>query len=148
MSNQRSQQIKTYHHVHLLVALRLAMEQFGNASDDADMLLVQTSFQIADTYATVMIAEYTDLLVLLYKAHSHEIAMMSISYLDEPTPAIFRYAKKTPVHVCATTFFSHMLMGQCDTTARMYDISKNVPLKRIIYLPMTRSCRMRGTSGA
>ena len=77
-------------------------EQFGKASDDADVLL----FQIADTYA-----------------------------------------KKTPVRVCATTFFSHMLMGQCDTTARMYDISKNVPLKRI-YLPMTRSCRTRGTSGA
>ena len=55
--------------------------------------------------------------------------MMSISYLDEPMPAILRYAKKTPVRVCATTFFSHMLMGQCDTTARMYDISKNVPLE-------------------
>ena len=97
-----------------------------------------------------MIAEYTDLLVLLlYKAHSREIAIMFISYLDEPTPAIFRDAKKTPVRVCVTTFFSHMLMGQCDTTARrsMYDISKNVPLKRI-YLPMTRSCRTRGTSGA
>ena len=39
-------------------------EQFGKASDDADVLLVQTSLQIADTYATVMIAEYTDLLVL------------------------------------------------------------------------------------
>ena len=34
-------------------------EQFGKASDDADVLLVQTSLQIADTYATVMIAEYT-----------------------------------------------------------------------------------------
>ena len=131
-----------------ICALHCAVyEQFGKASDDADVLLVQTSLQIADTYATVMIAEYTDLLVLLlYKAHSHEIAMMSISYLDEPTPAIFRDAKKTPVRVCAT-FFSHMLMGQCDTTARMYDISKNVPLKTI-YLPMTRSCRTRGTSGA
>ena len=40
------------------------MEQFGKASD-ADALLLQTSLQIADTYATVMIAEYTDLLVLL-----------------------------------------------------------------------------------
>ena len=57
--------------------------------------------------------------------------MMSISYLDEPTPGIFRDAKKTPVRVCATTFFSHMLMGQCDTTARLYDMSKNVPLKRL-----------------
>ncbi len=57
--------------------------------------------------------------------------MMSVSYLDEPRPEIFRYAKKTPVRVCATTFFSHMLMGQCDTTARMYDISNNVPLKRL-----------------
>ena len=124
------------------------MDQFGKTSDDADVLLVHTSLQLADTYATVMIAEYTDLLVLLlYKTHSHQIAMMSISYLDEPTPAIFRYAKKTPVRVCATTFFSHILMGQCDTTARMYDISKNAHLKRI-YLPMTRSCRTRGTSGA
>ena len=71
--------------------------------------------------------------------------MMSVSYLDEPRPEIFRYAKKTPVRVCATTLFSHMLMGQCGTTARMYDISKNVPLERI-YLPMTCSCRTRGTS--
>ena len=35
------------------------------ASDDEDVLLVQISLQIADTYATVMIAEYMDLLVLL-----------------------------------------------------------------------------------
>ena len=45
--------------------IALAMEQFGKTSDDADVLLVQTSLQIADTYATVMIAEYTDLLVLM-----------------------------------------------------------------------------------
>ena len=43
-------------------------EQIGKASDDADVLLVQTSLQIADTYATVMIAEYTDLLVLLLQS--------------------------------------------------------------------------------
>ena len=49
------------------------MEQFGNASDVADVLLVQTSFQIADTYATVMIAEYTDVLSFCYKAHSHHV---------------------------------------------------------------------------
>ena len=45
--------------------ITLATEQFGKTSDDADVLLVQTSLQIADTYATVMIDEYTDLLVLL-----------------------------------------------------------------------------------
>ena len=45
--------------------IALAMEQFGKTSDDADVLLVQTSLQIAYTYATVMVAEYTDLLVLL-----------------------------------------------------------------------------------
>ena len=127
--------------------ITLAMEQFGKTSDDADVLLVQTSLQIADTYATVMIDEYTVFLSFCYKAHSHQTAMMSIPYLHEPTPAIFRYANKTPVRVCATTFFSHMLIGQCDTTARLYNINKNVPLKRI-YLPMTRSCRTRGTSGA
>ena len=66
-----------------------------------------------------------------YKAHSHQIAMMSIWYLDETTPAIFRDAKKKPVRICATTFFLPMLMGQCDTTASLYDISKNVPLKRL-----------------
>ena len=57
--------------------------------------------------------------------------MMSISYLDEPTPAIFRDAKKISVRVCATTCFSHMPVGECDTTARLYGISKNVPLKRL-----------------
>ncbi len=41
-------------------------EQFGKASDDVS--LVQTSLQIADTYATVMIAEYTDNLVLLLQS--------------------------------------------------------------------------------
>ena len=120
-------------------------EQFGKASDEADVLLVQTSFRLL-THMQQLWSPNTRIFVsFCYKAHSHEIAMMSISYLDEPTPAIFRDAQKTPVRICATTFFSHMLMGQCDTTARMYDISKNVPLKRI-YLPMTRSCRTRGTS--
>ena len=37
--------------------------------------------------------------------------MMSISYLDEATPAIFRYAKNISVRVCATTCFSHMPSG-------------------------------------
>ena len=45
--------------------IALAMDQFGKTSDDADVLIVHTSLQLADTYATVMIAEYTDLLVLL-----------------------------------------------------------------------------------
>ncbi len=45
--------------------MALAMEHFGKASDDADVLLAQIYIQIADTYLTVMIAEYTDLLVLL-----------------------------------------------------------------------------------
>ena len=45
--------------------IALAMKQFGKASDDTDVLIVQTSLQIADTYATVMIAEFTDFLVLL-----------------------------------------------------------------------------------
>ena len=90
-----------------ICALHCAVyEQFGKASDDADVLLVQTSLQIADTYATVMIAEYTDLLVLLlYKAHSHEIAMMSISYLDEPTPAICQ--EDTGPCLCHNILFAH-----------------------------------------
>ena len=60
MSNQRSQQIKTYHHVHLRVALRWLW-----SNSVWHLMLVQISLQIADTYATVMIAEYMDLLVLL-----------------------------------------------------------------------------------
>ena len=134
-----------------ICALHCAVyEQFGKASDDADGLLVPTSLQIADTYATVMIAEYTDLLVLLlYKAHSREIAMMFISYRTNQRQQYSEMPRRHRSVFVSQTFFSHMLMGQCDTTARrsMYDISKNVPLKRI-YLPMTRSCRTRGTSGA
>ena len=95
------------------------------------MLLVQTSLQIADTSVTVTITESRIFLSFCYKAHSHQVAMMSISYLDEPTLAIFRDAKKISVRVCATTCFSHMPVGQCDTTARLYGISKNVLLNRL-----------------
>ena len=148
MSNQRSQQIKTYHHVHLRVALRWLW------SNSVWHLMMRTCCLSRHPFRSLTHMHSYDrrihariFLPFCYQAHSHQIAMMSISYLDEPTPAIFRDAKKTPVRGCATTFFSHMLMGQCDTTARLYDISKNVPLKRI-YLLMTRSCRTRGTSGA
>ncbi len=107
-----------------ICALHCAVyEQFGKASDDADGLLVPTSLQIADTYATVMIAEYTDLLVLLlYKAHSREIAMMFISYrtnqrqqysemprrhrsvfVPQHSFRTFLWGSVTPLHVCTTS---------------------------------------------
>ena len=92
-----------------ICALHCAVyEQFGKASDDADVLLVQTSLQIPDTYATVMIAEYTDLLVLLYKAHSHEIAMMSI-YIYGRTNAsnIQRCQEYTGPCLCHNILFAH-----------------------------------------
>ena len=147
MSNQRSQQTKTCHHVHLRVALRWLWTNSVRHLMMRTRCFSRHPFRSLTHMQQLCSPNTRIFLSFCYKAHSHQIAMMSISYVDEPTPAIFRYAKKTPVRVCATTFFSHMLMGQCDTTARMYDISKNVPLE-IIYLPMTCSCKTRGTSGA
>ena len=92
-----------------ICALHCAVyEQFGKASDDADVLLVQTSLQIANTYATVMIAEYTDLLVLLlYKAHSHEIAMMSIVPGRTNASNIQRCQEDTGPCLCHNILFAH-----------------------------------------
>ena len=126
-----SQQTKTYHHVHLRVALRWLWSNSVRHLMMRTCWLSRHPFRLLTRMQQLWSPNTRIFLSFCYKAHSHQIAMMSISYLDEPTPAIFRDAKKTPVRVCATTFFSHKLMGQCDTSARLYDISKNVPLKRL-----------------
>ena len=109
MSNQRSQQTKTYHHVHLRVALRWLWTNSVRHLMMRTRCFSRHPFRSLTHMQQLCSPNTRIFLSFCYKAHSHQIAMMSISYVDEPTPAIFRYAKKTPVRVCATTFFSHVI---------------------------------------
>ena len=101
-------------------------EQFGKASDDVS--LVQTSLQIADTYATVMIAEYTDNLVLLLQStlpsNCHDVYIYRTwtnqrqQYSDMPRRhrSVF-----VPQHSFRTCLWGSVTsLHVCTTSARMY----------------------------
>ena len=108
--------------------MALAMEQFDQASDDADVLIVQTTLQIADTHVTVMIGEDPDLLALLLQhtpISCHDVYLVAGR---SSTSNIQRCQDDIGPGVCHNMLFAHAL-GWCDTDARLYGISKNIQLK-------------------
>ena len=107
------------------------------ASDDADVLIVQTTLQIAETSATVLIGEDTDLLVLLLQ-HT-PISCHDVFFVPGRTNASTKATKIWHIQrcqvdigprLCHNMLFAHAI-GGCDTTARLYGIGKNIPLKRL-----------------
>ena len=99
------------------------------ASDDADVLIVQTTLQIAETSDTVLIGEDTDLLVLLLQ-HT-PISCHDVFFVPGRTNANTKATKIWHIQrcqvdigprLCHNILFAHAI-GGCDTTARLYGIS-------------------------
>ena len=110
------------------------LEQVGckahHASGDADLLIVQTAVAAANIRQTVVIADDTDVLVLLI----HHAAEVASNVWFQPTPK--RNTQKmnrcwnigaTRTHlgtnVTKYILFAHAILG-CDTTSRVFGIGK------------------------
>lgn len=122
--------------------LSRTLEQNGrhtkHATGDADVLIVQTTIQYAQTANTVLAGDDTDLLILLCH-HAPMDSSKGIYCRPEaktgteklPYCWIIKLTKEAlGAHVCQNILFVHALLG-CDTTSRVFGIGKGVALKQL-----------------
>ena len=100
-------------------------------------MIVHTTFQIAETPATVHIGEDTDLLVLLLQhtpIRCHDVFFVPGRSNASTKATQIWHIQRCQVDIrpslCHNVLFAHAI-GGCDTIARLYGISKNVQLKRL-----------------
>jgi len=108
-----------------------------HASSDADVLIVKTAVGSTETNDTVLVADDTDLLVLLL--YHADPDCHDLFFVPEPKSN----AKKRRVwniksaklqlgnDICQNILFIHAILG-CDTTSRVYGIGKGASLKKFI----------------
>ena len=107
-----------------------------HAEGDADLLIVQTAIQSAQSVATVLIGDDTDLLVLL--CYHADVTANELFFKPEPkqrsnTRRIWNIKKTKSVlgpDVCANILFVHAVLG-CDTTSRVHGIGKGAALAKV-----------------
>ena len=111
--------------------------QVIHAVDDADVLIVKTAISCSEKSDTVVIGEDTDLLVLL--CHHVPLENFNVYFWSEGKNISSKAVKcwdikKTKVvlgeSVCRCLPFLHAITG-CDTTSRMFGISKGAALKKM-----------------
>ena len=108
-----------------------------HADADADLLIVTTAVESANESETHLIGEDTDLLVLLcyyVRQDAHRLIFRSDSRYSTVKPKVWDIQKtKTPLgkETCKLLPLSHALTG-CDTTSRIFGISKPAVLKVLL----------------
>ena len=104
-----------------------------HAEGDADLLIVQEAVNKATSKVTYVIAEDTDILVLLchhMKPNSKPLFMVSQkSNMKHPIWNIGEISSQLGEECCRYLPFMHALCG-CDTTSRLNNIGKGVVLKK------------------
>ena len=106
-----------------------------HASGDADLLIVQKAVQSATTNNTVLVADDTDLIVLL--CYHASLESYDIFFRPEPKknmkkPRIWNIKATEQMlgpDICKHILFIHALLG-CDTTSRLYGIRKATSLTK------------------
>ena len=100
---------------------------------DADCVIVEVALLSAMEYATVLVGEDTDLLILhLFYVKSD---MKDVFFSSTRASATRRWEiKRTQSclgpNVCKNILFSHAF-GGCNTTSRPFSVGKSVPVKRM-----------------
>ena len=111
-----------------------------HAREDADLLIVMTTVEYAQSTDTILIGDDTDLLVLLI--YHADLNGNGIFFVPEPKMSMGK--KRTwdiktlkrclGPNVCHNIFcstnFVHALLG-CDTTSRVYGLGKGLGLKKL-----------------
>ena len=113
------------------------------SNGDADLLIVKTAVESARTKTMVLVGDDTDLLVLLCYHASED----GRDFYFRPEPkantrgARFWHMKKVKDQlgreVCRNLLFLHA-MTSCDTTSRLYGVSKATALKKFENVPRFR----------
>lgn len=101
-----------------------------HAEDDADLLIVQTAVNMAVYKTTFVIAEDTDILVLLCHYHKPGTSLFmksEKSSIKRPLWNIETTCATLGTRLCANLPFLHALCG-CDTTSGLHGIGKGCVL--------------------
>jgi hypothetical protein len=116
-------------------SLEAADCEVHHAKGDADLLIVQTSIQVAAQRKVILVGDDTDLLVLIcYHAKN-----LSHDLFWRPEPKKGQVEKflnircvreKLGEDVCENILFAHAILG-CDTTSRVFGFGKGVALKLV-----------------
>ena len=109
-----------------------------HASGDADVLIVKTALELAQTGETILIADDTDLLVLLCY-HANRDDGYNIFFTPQPKASaksvkvwnIKEMRKSLGDVVCSNILFIHALLG-CDSTSSVYGIGKAASLRKVM----------------
>ncbi|CAH1113074.1 unnamed protein product [Psylliodes chrysocephalus] len=94
-----------------------------HATDDADTLIVRTALTLAEEKHVTVVADDTDILVLLIYHNIRNICLQSSTYSDRKRDI------KSMQHIlgekeCKIILFSHALTG-CDITSSLFGKSKS-----------------------
>ena len=108
-----------------------------NADGDADVLIVKTAVESANTEDTILVGDDTELLILL--AHYVRVDAHRLYMRPEPKSSskkrrvwyIIEIKKDLREDVCRHLFFIHALLG-CDTTSSIYGIGKGASLNKFV----------------
>ena len=108
-----------------------------HADADADLLIVMTAVESANECETHLVGEDTDLLVLLCfyaRQDAHMLIFRSESRQSTIKPKVWDIRKTKTLlgqENCKLLPLSHALTG-CDTTSRMFGISKSAVIKSLL----------------
>ncbi|KAK3727209.1 hypothetical protein QZH41_007714 [Actinostola sp. cb2023] len=108
-----------------------------HAESDADLLIVKTAVEFAQTRTTILVGDDTDLLILLLFYVDPD--GYNLFFIPEPKTNSLRYRvwniksiqAQLGKEVCRNILFIHAVLG-CDTTSRAHEIGKGSALKKFI----------------
>ena len=105
----------------------------SSGGTSADCVIVQVALRSAMEYATVLVGEDTDLLILLLfhvKSDMKDVFFSSTRASATRRWEIKRTQSCLGPNVCKNILFAHAF-GGCDTTSRPFGVGKSVPVKRM-----------------
>ena len=115
--------------------LQLAECLTEHAEEDADLLIAQTAVQSAATKNTVLVADDTDLVILLCYYADPDGFDLFMQFSTRGTTKKNRIwdikvtQSELGAYICNNILFIHAILG-CDTTSRLYGLGKGLSLKR------------------
>ena len=107
-----------------------------HAHADADLLIVRTALECAQSRSTVVIGDDIDLLILLCY-HNDLQSPFSVNLKPQPKKESNKLRiwnikctqEKLGIDICRNILVVHAILG-CDTTARIFGLGKGMALKR------------------
>ena len=115
--------------------LQLAERLTKHAEEDADLLIAQTAMQSAAKKNTVLVADDTDLVILLCYYADPDGFDLFMQFSTRGTTKKNRIwdikvtQSELGADICDNTLFIHAILV-CDTTSRLYGLGKGLSLKR------------------